>query len=365
MSYGYPIGLRSRAADPDAARDLRKSRRPRRRAAAARGGGPRVDRAARATRPRVAGARDSARGPSRGVDRPRRLARRARARREPGRRHADGRTRRRSIAPRSKPRWRSPTRSPRRSATRASTFAFSRAPTRRRSIAALWSWQPALAVRAAATFAFTNDKRTTAALAIEHLAQHAPVPRREIALPGGLAVRHDRRRPRRVHDVPRVRRRLPRGRDPGQPGGAAAALHRSEVRAMRDLREDLPGERDHARSATQPRRRGEAAARRQRGDGVRVHRLRQAARPGEDDRQHAGQARRAFDVRRPGRARPAADVRRLPRDRPDEERARASTSAMSETAARTPRNSSRRTRRARTSTRCSRGFFARRRMRRC
>jgi ferredoxin len=60
----------------------------------------------------------------------------------------------------------------------------------------LWSWQAALAVRAAATFAFTNDKRTTAALAIEHLAQHAPVPRREIVLPDGspygtIAVDHD------------------------------------------------------------------------------------------------------------------------------------------------------------------------------
>ncbi len=51
--------------------------------------------------------------------------------------------------------------------------------------AALWSWPAALAVRVAATFALTGDKRTTAALAIEHLAQHAPVPQREIALPSG------------------------------------------------------------------------------------------------------------------------------------------------------------------------------------
>ena len=51
--------------------------------------------------------------------------------------------------------------------------------------AALGSWKPALAVRVAATFAFTADKRTTATLAIEHLAQHAPVPQREIALPAG------------------------------------------------------------------------------------------------------------------------------------------------------------------------------------
>jgi ferredoxin len=51
--------------------------------------------------------------------------------------------------------------------------------------AAMWSWPAALSVRAAATFALTADKRTTAALAVEHLARHAPVPQREIALPAG------------------------------------------------------------------------------------------------------------------------------------------------------------------------------------
>ncbi len=50
---------------------------------------------------------------------------------------------------------------------------------------ALWAWPVALSVRMAATFAFTADKRTTAALAIDHLAKHAPVPQREIALPAG------------------------------------------------------------------------------------------------------------------------------------------------------------------------------------
>ena len=62
--------------------------------------------------------------------------------------------------------------------------------------AALWSWPAALVVRVAATFAFTADKRTTAALAIEHLARHAPVPQRAIPLPAGapygtIAVDHD------------------------------------------------------------------------------------------------------------------------------------------------------------------------------
>ena len=51
--------------------------------------------------------------------------------------------------------------------------------------AALWAWSPALTVRVPATFAFTADKRSTAGLAIEHLARHAPVPQREIPLAAG------------------------------------------------------------------------------------------------------------------------------------------------------------------------------------
>ena len=49
----------------------------------------------------------------------------------------------------------------------------------------LWSWSPALAVRAAATFAATSDKRTTIGLALDHLALHAPVPQKSIPLPQG------------------------------------------------------------------------------------------------------------------------------------------------------------------------------------
>lgn len=61
---------------------------------------------------------------------------------------------------------------------------------------ALWSWPAALAVRAPAVFALTNDKRASAAFAIEHLSKHAPQPRREIALPAGapfgtIAVNRD------------------------------------------------------------------------------------------------------------------------------------------------------------------------------
>jgi ferredoxin len=49
----------------------------------------------------------------------------------------------------------------------------------------LAAWPAALCVRTPATFALTSDKRTTAALAIEHLAAHAPVPQTVIALPSG------------------------------------------------------------------------------------------------------------------------------------------------------------------------------------
>jgi ferredoxin len=62
--------------------------------------------------------------------------------------------------------------------------------------AALWSWPTALTVRTPATFGFSTDKRTTAALAVEHLARHAPTPQRDIALPagapfGGIVVNKD------------------------------------------------------------------------------------------------------------------------------------------------------------------------------
>ena len=49
----------------------------------------------------------------------------------------------------------------------------------------LASWPAALGVRAPATFALTADKRTTAALAVEHLLAHAPVPQAEVPLPRG------------------------------------------------------------------------------------------------------------------------------------------------------------------------------------
>ena len=61
---------------------------------------------------------------------------------------------------------------------------------------AVWKLEPALAVRAPAAFHWSADKRTTLALAIEHLAAHAPTPREVIALGGGapfgtIAVNRD------------------------------------------------------------------------------------------------------------------------------------------------------------------------------
>jgi ferredoxin len=50
---------------------------------------------------------------------------------------------------------------------------------------AVWALQPALPVRAPATFHWSADKRTTAALSIEHLQAHAPTPQTVIALAAG------------------------------------------------------------------------------------------------------------------------------------------------------------------------------------
>jgi ferredoxin len=63
-------------------------------------------------------------------------------------------------------------------------------------LAALSRWPPALGPRVAATFQATPEKRTTAFLAIDHLAAHAPTPRDAIALPcgapfGGIAIDPD------------------------------------------------------------------------------------------------------------------------------------------------------------------------------
>jgi ferredoxin len=50
---------------------------------------------------------------------------------------------------------------------------------------AVWKLEPALAVRVPAAFHWSTDKRTTLALAIEHLAAHAPTPQAAIPLGTG------------------------------------------------------------------------------------------------------------------------------------------------------------------------------------
>lgn len=62
--------------------------------------------------------------------------------------------------------------------------------------AALWAFEPALAVRAPAQFHWTADKRATIALAVEHLLAHAPTPQTMVALATGapfgtIAVNRD------------------------------------------------------------------------------------------------------------------------------------------------------------------------------
>jgi len=186
--------------------------------------------------------------------------------------------------------------------------------------AALWSWPAALPVRAAATFALTADKRTTVALAIEHLALHAPVPQREIALPAGAPSAPS---PSTATPAPCASPawQLPRRRDPRHPGKAAAALRRGEVRAVRAVRDDLPGARDRAHPAAQSRAGSEGAAGGERGP-------RSSSAFPAASRWHAkmveamlGRLAGHSMFAAPRRARPAADVRRLPRDRHDEGRA--------------------------------------------
>ena len=153
------------------------------------------------------GADDSAGSPPRRLGRARRLARGARARREPGR--GPARRRRGAAVPRGAGaadahRRR---RSRRRWAIRASTSGCSTpAPTWGRSCA---SWPAALGVRVA------GDVRADRRQAHHGGARdRAPAGARTGAAArdraaGGRAVRRHRRRPRRVHDVPRLRRGLP------------------------------------------------------------------------------------------------------------------------------------------------------------
>ena len=120
---------------------------------------------------------------------------------------------------------------------------------------------------------------------------------------GPEPVRRSRGRPREVHALPGLRRRVPGRRAARQPRFAAPQLHREELRAVRPVREHLPGRRDHARAAPAPRRRRQGAppaARPQRSRAVPLHPLRQAVRHAARDRGDGRAALRPCDV--PGRA---------------------------------------------------------------
>ncbi len=179
---------------------------------------------------------------------------------------------------------------------------------------------PAQGVATPAPFAALADKRATLEMALEHLFAQAPRAVDEIALPasgaplGSLVVDTHA-----LHDVPELRRRLPGRRTGRQPRAAAVALHREELRAMRAVREHLPGKRDHAAAAAvagRRRARAQDGARAARDAALPLRALRQAFRHAARDRGDDGQARRPFGL--PGRRRGAAeDVRRLPRRRHD------------------------------------------------
>ena len=233
-----------------------------------------ADRAPRPPRQGAAGARHPGRAAAHGVRRHRRLAGRARVRRE--RRRGAGDRRRSAAVPR-RARAADGLRRiiaqalgyqgrPLQSAARADAAALERD---------VW----ALAAGAAGARAgdVPLDRRTSAprsALAIEHLLAHAPTPRTRDRAAAGRAVRHDRRQSRSLHAVPGLRRRVPGRRDHRSPavGRAAASLHRDQMRAVRAVRGDLSGGRDRAGAAPVARAGGEAAARAERGGDLQLHR---------------------------------------------------------------------------------------------
>ena len=163
---------------------------------------------------------------------------------------------------------------------------------------------PAIGVARAASFNAQSNKRATLELAIDHLRVHAPQRAETIVLPaagapfGSLQVNTDH-----LHDVPRVRRCLPRRRAARQPRAAAVALHREELRAVRPVRQHLPRRRHHAGTAPVAGRRGQGPqepARAARGGAVPLRALRQAVRHAACDR---------GDDRQVGRATPRSRVR--------------------------------------------------------
>ncbi len=120
--------------------------------------------------------------------------------------------------------------------------------TRRRDLHRGW---PRLAVREAATFAFTAEKRRTASLAIDHLARHAPVLQREIALPGRrrrsarsmstrISARCASRAPARVRKPRSSTTRIRRARRSSSRIACSVACARRRALRARDLADAAP-----------------------------------------------------------------------------------------------------------------------------
>ncbi len=205
-------------------------------------------------------------------------------------------------------------------ATRASTSACSTEPMRRCWTRQSGRGRPRWASGSRRRSRFTSDKRTTAALAIEHLARHAPVPQREIALPAGspygtLVVNKDTCTMCLAcvgacpvgalldgQEAPQLRFIESKC---VQCGICAATCPEHAITLEPRL--------SLAPEAREPRVLNEAV----------VFNCISCGKPLGTEKMIAGMLetpRRALDVRGAGRARPAQDVRGLPRGRPHEER---------------------------------------------
>ncbi len=143
-----------------------------------------------------------------------------------------------------------PTRSRRRWAIRASTCGCSMPPTRRRSTSRFGPGPPRWRCALPRRLRSPADKRTTAALAIDHLARAGACSAAGNRASGRGPFRHHCGQPRHVHHVPRVRRLVSRRRDPRQSGNAAALVHRDEMRAVRTVRRDVSRTRDRPDAAS-------------------------------------------------------------------------------------------------------------------
>jgi len=127
-----------------------------------------------------------------------------------------------------------------------------------------------------ATFAATNDKRKTLAFAFDHLALHAPVPRTMIALEPARRSERLRSTRTRARCASPVLVPAPRRRCSNDAESPKLRFIESNCVQCGNLRGDLSRARDHTGAAARLERRGASAARPERGEGVRLHPVRQA-----------------------------------------------------------------------------------------